>query len=202
MREGRRSTPLPGSRGVRAHLELLPIFEQPGFRFADFKGACYVWSPPAERFRDLLYDRGFVLDFDWPAWQDQAIRFVQDPALLAQADLATICRLLTTHVRKDRFRAGHLAEVFERGHLVALLRRLATIAEGMPRPVSGRRRSQRRESIAIALRLYFRIALPRTRNQRGSGKATINGSRPQPRRAREPSIAGTIATTMATMPTE
>jgi hypothetical protein len=38
--------------------------------------------------------------------------------------------LLTTHSRKDRFCEGHLAAMFENGHIVALLRRLRELKNG------------------------------------------------------------------------
>ena len=47
------------------------------------------------------------------------------------ADSEPILKLLTTHVRKERFCEGHLAAMFEDGHIVALLRRLKVIREGM-----------------------------------------------------------------------
>ena len=54
------------------------------------------------------------------------------PDRLEQADLLDICRLLTTHVRKERFCSGHLPEMLECGHISQVLRRLQAIrhAEG------------------------------------------------------------------------
>ena|SRR5438105_2001504 len=66
-------------------------------------------------------------DFDWGAWQDEAIKYVQDPDLLSQADLDTLERLLTLHIRRDRFYDGHLAWAIESGHITAILRRLQDI---------------------------------------------------------------------------
>jgi hypothetical protein len=42
-----------------------------------------------------------------------------------------VCELLTAHVRGDRFVEGHLASVFESGHITAILRRLKQIREEM-----------------------------------------------------------------------
>ena len=66
-------------------------------------------------------------DFDWGAWQDEAIKYVQDPDLLSQADLDTLERLLTLHIRRDRFYDGHLAWAVESGHFTAILRQLQDI---------------------------------------------------------------------------
>jgi len=47
-----------------------------------------------------------------------------DPARLAAADVATLRRLITLHVRADRFVEGHLAAVAADGTLLTLLRRV------------------------------------------------------------------------------
>lgn len=79
-------------------------------------------------FQQALYDNGWVTpSFDWTEWQDKAQEFVESPAKIKSADAKTIQRLFTTHVRKERFCEGHLASMFENGHVVALLRRLKTI---------------------------------------------------------------------------
>lgn len=74
---------------------------------------------------------GIIEVFDWPEWQPEAIRLYEDPALLAIADLTTLRRLLTLHIRKDRFSEGHLATMIEEGHILAILRRLAEIRRDM-----------------------------------------------------------------------
>jgi hypothetical protein len=45
-------------------------------------------------------------------------------------DAETIRKIFTTHAQKERYGAGHLASMFENGHIVALLRRLKEIKEG------------------------------------------------------------------------
>ena len=53
------------------------------------------------------------------------------PEMLEPADLETIRKLLTLHVRKERFCEGHLLGMFESGHLTKLLRRLHAIRRDM-----------------------------------------------------------------------
>src|SRR5436190_8360569 len=80
------------------------------------------------RFVAACSEGGWVRsDFDWGAWQDEAVKYVEDPDLLAQANLDTIERLLTLHIRRDRFYEGHLVWAVESGHITALLRRLEDI---------------------------------------------------------------------------
>jgi hypothetical protein len=67
---------------------------------------------------------GFVQPYDWGKWQPQAERIFQDPKLLEQADLDTCIKLITLHVRKDRFCSGHFGAMVRCGHIAAILRRL------------------------------------------------------------------------------
>ena len=77
-------------------------------------------------------ENGMIEVFDWPAWEPEAIRLYENPDLLAEADLATIRKLLTLHIRKDRFSEGHLAAMVEVGHISAILTRLAEIRRSLP----------------------------------------------------------------------
>ena len=79
----------------------------------------------------VLYDHGWVSDFDWSEWQPVADRYARNPALLKDAGLGTLRKLFTTHVRRDQFCDGHLAEITRSGHLLALLRRLREIRGGL-----------------------------------------------------------------------
>lgn len=86
-------------------------------------------------FLEALYDNGWITTaFKWPQWQESAWQLVRSPAEIETADATTIQRLLIVHVRKDRFCGGHLADMFEIGHIVALLRRLKAIRATMKSP--------------------------------------------------------------------
>jgi len=71
--------------------------------------------------------------FDWTEWQQSAREFVDSPKKIEKTAATTIQKLLTTHVRADRFCEGHLAAMFENGHIVRLLRRLKAIRENHKR---------------------------------------------------------------------
>ena len=81
-------------------------------------------AAPVMAFYRAFDESGLFIRFDWPSWQKEAARLYDDPSLIDQADLETIRRLLTTHIRKDRFCEGHLASACESGHIVAVLKRL------------------------------------------------------------------------------
>jgi hypothetical protein len=124
---------------IRAVARFLPIFET--IKPEDFShsvqlnnevgyGIGHVEFHPAVReFRQACYDNGFVQSFDWTVWQTEARRYMNNPALVESAKLATCVKLITAHIRFERFCDGHLHSVFESGHLTAILRRLEHLAK-------------------------------------------------------------------------
>ena len=94
-------------------------------------GQLPYFSPnePLTEFVGALYQHGWVVSFDWPAWREEAERYIASPELLAGADLGTVRKLLTTHVRQDRFCDGHMADMVRNGHVAALLRRLRELRD-------------------------------------------------------------------------
>lgn len=87
-----------------------------------------VLAPEAQRLVRAIYDHHvIVFNFDWSSWQDEAQRFL-DPDVVHRASLDDVRRLLTLHVRQDRFVEGHFAEMVASGHIAALLRRLGALA--------------------------------------------------------------------------
>jgi O-acetyl-ADP-ribose deacetylase len=95
-------------------------------------------APEVEQLLRTLAQRQLPLTFDWTSWQDQAQRF-RDPSVVTTASLDELRRLLTVHLRKERFCEGHLAEVIRSGHLTAIFRRLAAITAEL-RASAGRTR--------------------------------------------------------------
>jgi O-acetyl-ADP-ribose deacetylase len=125
--------------GIRQVLEFLPIFEE------GFEGELYEWvtfekqngvtqmpyvdySPEITRFRSALGSAGFIHPYDWMAWQEEASRYLNEPDLLKTANLETLRKLFTLHVRRDRFVEGHFAEMIDTGHIRALLHRLKELS--------------------------------------------------------------------------
>jgi hypothetical protein len=117
---------------------ILPFLE----RFEAVEFSAGTWKMPEGQFPHFdfekivnefihsLYESGWVTPaFDWTEWQQTAQEFVDSPKKIEKADATTIQKLLTTHCRADRFCEGHLASMFENGHIVALLRQLKAIRE-------------------------------------------------------------------------
>lgn len=85
------------------------------------------------RLRDALerslIANNFQQPFDWGSLQGEAERLVDDAELLKRCDLQTCVKLLTLHLRKDRFCGGHLASMIECGHIARILKRLWELVE-------------------------------------------------------------------------
>ena len=56
-------------------------------------------------------------------------RSLMTPGALDDADLVTLVKLLTLHVRKERFSGGQLANALEQGWLAAILERLRNVPD-------------------------------------------------------------------------
>jgi len=87
----------------------------------------YTYRPAVQDFLAVAHATGWIEPFDWVAWKGRAEALVADPALLAGADPATLGRLLTTHVRQERFCDGHLSAMVRCGHFEGLCARLAAL---------------------------------------------------------------------------
>lgn len=121
-------------KNMDAVLAYLPYFENTKNTFFTTSDAWidpYDLSPTVLDFIETLHDESFIGMYDLSTWQDEAVKYYEDPALLDMADLETIRKLLTLHVRKDRFCGGHLADMIECGHILAILRRLKAIRNEM-----------------------------------------------------------------------
>lgn len=138
----------PTTQQIDAILQFLPVFQREDFSVGEWHGGNHadgVVTPPYLRssdamseFHRALYDHNWVVSFDWPSWQVEARRLHEAADALKKADLETIRKLLTTHIRKERFCEGHLLAVYESGHLAAILERLAVIRSTIAHASNGR----------------------------------------------------------------
>jgi len=86
-----------------------------------------MYEPAVDRLRRAIYEHNMIIDFDWTTWQEEAERFL-DREVARTASLDEVRRLMTLHVRKERFVDGHLAQMIMNGHMASLLRRLGELA--------------------------------------------------------------------------
>jgi O-acetyl-ADP-ribose deacetylase len=87
----------------------------------------YNYSKELDRFIDALYAENFIIPFDWTSWRQEANRFVTYPELINLADISTIQKLLTSHVRQERFCSSYLANLIDNGHFLTILQRRQAI---------------------------------------------------------------------------
>lgn len=134
---------MPTRQQIDAILPFLNRFTAEGFSAGEWHHApgqfgWFGYSDSVSEFVSVLYENGWITpSFDWGSWQDEAQEFVVKPERIDSADIEVIQKLLTTHVRADRFCEGHLASMFENGHIIALLRRLGEISRSAPSGVTG-----------------------------------------------------------------
>ncbi len=127
---------IPSPEQIDDVLAFLPVLEREDFspsrvEMPQGQFPYHVYSTELAQFHQAVNDGGFVFSFDWPAWQDEAARYVEQPELLRSADLAVLRKLITVHVRKDRFLEGHLPMMVQSGHIASLLRRLKELRDEM-----------------------------------------------------------------------
>ncbi len=87
----------------------------------------FEYDPELIEFHRACGRNGWIEVFEWPAWQSVALNYYENPGALDTAGVDDIRKLLTLHIRKDRFSEGHLATMVENGHLAAILKRLQSI---------------------------------------------------------------------------
>jgi hypothetical protein len=83
-------------------------------------------SKAADSFERHCYEHGWVLDgFDWSEWMTSAeARELRDNReKLAEASPDQLAKLLTLLIRQERFCDGTMAEAYESGLLLTILRR-------------------------------------------------------------------------------
>ena len=121
-----------GSQELDPILKFLDIFSQEGYEFGEWVAISghlpyFSYHPEVRAFIAALYKEKVIIPFDWMSWSDEARRYQLDSEALARANLLTLRKLLTTHVRTDRINEGHFAAMLESAHIVAILRRLKEI---------------------------------------------------------------------------
>jgi len=125
--------PLLTEDNLLAVLSYLPSFEQPSFSPGEWVAQqghlpYFDYSSAVLAFEKALYSNGFIQPFNWTKWYE-GLLLKDHPELLQRASLQTLRKLLTAHVRADRFNEGHLADIFESGHMLMILKRLAEIQQ-------------------------------------------------------------------------
>jgi O-acetyl-ADP-ribose deacetylase len=125
-------TPSPAQ--TDALVAFLTTFERPDFVPSTVESPpgvrpYHIFAEELSQFHRAVFENGFVIEFDWRAWQEEALRHCEQPELLRNADLQVLRKLITFHVRAERFNEGHLPSLIESGYMAALLRRLKELRQ-------------------------------------------------------------------------
>ena len=112
---------LPKDMDGRGMYRVLAMLERAA---ADGASDGDVWAA-TEALVQEPWERGWMVVFDWPEWaHSEGKALMATPARLGQADLETVRKLLTAHVRQDRFVEGSLEASVRDGSLVPVMARL------------------------------------------------------------------------------
>ena len=153
MQEQEVSAAKISKEGIRRLLSLLTFFEnRDGTDYGsaatvtrDESGASNLHSATlterASEFVTACYEEHFVQPFDWGEWSGRDDCDLTSPEFIARADLVGIIKMLTTHIRVDRFCDGHLLSAMENGTILRILERLRNILSEQDTGVSGTDRS-------------------------------------------------------------
>jgi hypothetical protein len=122
---------------IESILKFLPIFETPGYQFGHWSITSNGISPSfnfnheVTEFIRTLYKHDFIVRFDWSNLHREVFLYQTGMAAIQNADLITLRKLLTAHIRADRLVEGHLAKLFESGYMTAILRRFKQLYDQM-----------------------------------------------------------------------
>lgn len=79
-------------------------------------------------FVEACYQANLVQSFDWSAWAKKNADLAHEGKGIESADLDGIIRLVTAHIRADRFVEGHLLEILKSGLMRRIVERLQEIS--------------------------------------------------------------------------
>lgn len=108
------------------------------------------YHPVIRELMQSLNENHFVQPFDWLGWQPSAEKIFREPSRVSKASLETCAKLITLHVRKDRFCGGHFGEMVRSEHICAILHRLAAL----------RKRCEQHPEDAMRVYFLTRSSLP------------------------------------------
>jgi len=98
--------------GIDALLAFLPYFQDRSAELGEpvrVDAGCVCPAMLSEKsieFCDACYKHGFVQSFDWQEWARNRERLVSDGEGIERLGLADVGRLITVHLRNDRFCDG------------------------------------------------------------------------------------------------
>jgi len=79
-------------------------------------------SKIVQRFHHIVYDIGTIHPFDWMEWDEGKKLLDNSKTDFDKLDIKTLCMLITTIVRNDRFSDGYLVQCFNEGIILKIIK--------------------------------------------------------------------------------
>jgi hypothetical protein len=106
--------------------EYIPM-EKISDNFSIYKG--FKSSNIVDEFVHRVYQSNIIISFDWMQW-DKGKEIIESKTTdFSSFDKYTLCKLLVTHVRNDRFCDGWLVSCFDNGSILGILKALEKIIQ-------------------------------------------------------------------------
>ena len=128
--------PLPSKENIKNLLKYLPVFNEPGYspgkpRYEKKGNSVTLWpycyNDAVRGFMNSCYKEGFMYSYNWSEYSGKVKEIQSRKSPYDEASLFEMCKILTGHMRNERFCDGHVASVIENGMMQALLGRLEQI---------------------------------------------------------------------------
>jgi len=119
--------------GIDALLSFLPYYQNKRAHFGtaprmiETSLHCSKLTRKSNDFYQACYENGFIQSFDWQAWSEANIELVVNGEGIESLSIEGIGKLITTHIRGDRFVDGHLLQVMKSGQMARILERLQVL---------------------------------------------------------------------------
>ena len=84
----------------------------------------YNYSSIAIKFIDIVYELNLIINFNWMEWNEGIKIMNERTEGFDDLDSVTLCKLITTIVRADRFNEGLLITNFNNGTIFKILEAL------------------------------------------------------------------------------
>ncbi len=102
--------------------EFIPL-ERISDNFSIYKG--FETSRVVIEFEKRAYDNNLIVNFNWMEWEEGRKIVESETKDFSGLDKYTLCKLLTAHIRNDRFCDGWLISRFADGTILNILKELS-----------------------------------------------------------------------------
>ena len=113
---------------IKQALKYAPFFVKERVKLyswiSDGKSETVEYNSKVLEFIDVLRANNLVQSIVWTKLEKEVKKYIDYPDLIERADIDVVVKLFTYHIRKERYKKGHIAEMIEKGQFRKLLTRL------------------------------------------------------------------------------